>query len=189
MDKLQLGYTKKWIDYSFLDKQTLSKQVAEFEKGEDKDAARYRYASFQKWLGGKKKLTNQEVINYIELANDDIDDRMSGSAIKNLFVSSKITNKQFEMIKIKLPEFGEWTEKLISREVLIRRLNDEELTTELFNLCFKYKKDFNDNRLLISIIQKTNNIEFLSLFLELKIGKKIKTLAKNKLNQLEKAVK
>ena len=187
MNKLKLGYTKKWTEYNFLDEEILSKQIAEFEKGDGQNTEHYRYTSFHNWLEGKKKLTNQEVNNYIELAKDDTNDRMSGSAIKDLFVSSKISNHQFEMIKTKLPGFGAWTKKLITREVLIRRLNKEELTLELFNLCFKYKMEFNDNRLLINIIQKADNVEFLSLFPELEIGKKIKTLAKNKLNQLQKA--
>lgn len=187
MDEMKLGYTKKWIEYSFLDEDILSSQVAEFEKGDDQSAEHYRYTSFVNWLEGKEKLTDQEVSNYIELAHEDVDDRMSGLAMKNLFISPKISNEQFEMIKIKLPKFGEWTQKLISREVLIRRLNDEELTSELFSLCFDYKTEFNDNRLLIHIIQKTDNVDVLSLFSGLEIGKKIKTLAKNRLNQLVKA--
>lgn len=187
MNLSKLGYTKKWIDFNFLDEETLSKQLADFEKGGDKGIEQYRYTSFQNWLEGKEKLTNIEVNNYVELANDDKDERMSGLAITDLFVSSKISNQQFDMIKLNLPEFGKWTFKLITREVLIRRIKNEELTSELFNLCYNYKKEYNDNRLLISIIKKTDNVEFLSLFAEIKIGKKIKTLASNKLNQLVKS--
>lgn len=187
MNTLKLGYTKKWLEYSFLNEEILAKQIVEFEKGDQQNAEHYRYTTFTKWLEGKKKLTNKEVNNYLELAKDDLDKRMSGSAIKDLFVSTKISDQQFEMIKNKLPQLGEWTKKLISREVLKRRINDEELTTELFKLCYKYKKEFQDNRLLVSIIEKTNDVEFLSLFSELEIGKRIKTLANNKLNQLERA--
>lgn len=187
MNKLKLGYTKKWIEYSFLNEEILAKQIIEFDKGDRGNAEDFRAASFTEWLEGKKKLTNNEVSNYIELAKDDIDRRMSGAAIKNLFVSSKISDEQFEMIKRKLPQFGEWTKKLVSREVLKRRLNDEELTSELFELCYNYKREFEDNRLLVSIIEKTKDVEFLSLFSELEIGKRIKTLANNKLNQLERA--
>lgn len=187
MKKLELGYTKKWIAYNFLNKNILSQQLTEFKKGGDQNIEHYRYASFVNWLDKKSKLTDQEVNHYLELAGEDVDVQMGGTAIKDLFVSPKITKQQFELIKSKLPEFGDWTKKLIAREVLIRRLNKEELTKELFNQCFKYKNEFNDNRLLILIIKKTNKLEILSLFLEVEIGKKIKTLASNKISKLEKA--
>ena len=180
----RLGYTQKWLEYNFLNKKILTAQLAEFEKADEQNTAHYRYTSFVNWLEGKKKLTDKEVNNYIHLAKEDTDERMAGSAITDLFVSTKISDKQFETIESRLPEFGEWTKKLITREVLIRRVNKEKLTMELFQLCFKYKNEFNDNRLLISIIKQTNDVEFLSLFSEIKIGKKIKTLASNKLNQI-----
>lgn len=188
MDILKLGYTQKWIDLGFLDEETLSKQITEFEKGDGKNAEDFRNSTFKNWLKGKKKLTNKEVNNYIELAKDDTDDRLSGAAIKDLFVFSKISDEQFEMVKSRLPEFGEWTKKLIAREDLTRRLNKEELTSELFDACLKYKKMFNDNRLLISIIQSSEDVDVLSRFQQIEIGKKIKTLASNKTKKLKQAI-
>lgn len=187
MNTLKLGYTEKWFDYNFLNEETLLSQITEFEKGDEQSTEHYRYASFQNWLEAKESLTNEEIENYIELALNDEDERMGGSAIKALFVSSKISDKQFDLLKVKLPQFGEWTEKLISREVLIRRLKSEELSEDLFNLCYKYKTDFNDNRLLIGIIKKTDNYEYLSMFENMEVGKKMKTLASNKLSKLVKA--
>lgn len=184
MDILKLGYTKKWIDYNFLNEDTFSKQIVEFDKEEHKTAEHYRYSSFVNWLEAKDELTNEEVNNYLELAVEDTDDRMSGSAIKDLFVSPKISDEQFEMIKLKLPQFGEWTQKLITREVLIRRVSRERISPELFKLCYDYKVKFKDNRLLINIIKKTNDSQCLSLFSELEVGKKLKTLAKNKLKKI-----
>ena len=187
METLKLGYTELWFDYNFLDEETLLKQITEFEKGDEKNPELFRYVSFQKWLDAKKTFTNEEVNNYIELAQNDSDERTAGSAMTDLFVSPKISDEQFNIIKIKFPEFGEWTEKLITREVLTRRLKAEVLTVELFNLCYKYKLDFNDNRLLVSIIKNTDSHEFLSMFENMEVGKKIKTLANNKLSKLEKA--
>ena len=184
METLKLGYTEKWFDYSFLDEKMLLKQIDEFEKGDEQKADGFRLTSFQNWLKEKKELTDEEVNQYIELAQNDTDERTAGSAITDLFVSDKITDQQFEVIKNKLPQFGDWTEKLITREVLTRRLNDETLTVELFNLCYKYKSDFNDNRLLISIIKKTDNPEYLSMFANMEVGKKMKTLASNKLSKI-----
>lgn len=185
MDILKLGYTKKWIDYNFLTEEILSKQNAEFEKEEGKPAEHYRYTSFVNWLEGKEVLTNEEVNNYIELCTHDKDDRMSGSAIKDIFVSKKISDEQFEIIKLKLPQFGEWTEKLITREVLIRRVNRERMSPSLFKLCYDYKVKFKDNRLLLNIIKQTNDSQCLAFFSELDVGKKLKTLAQNKLKKLK----
>ena len=185
MDILKLGYTKKWIEFNFLTEKTLSKQIVEFEKEEFKNAVPFRYASFKKWLESKQEITNEDVGNYIELAIEDIDDRMSGSAIKDLFVSSKISEEQFEIIKLKLPLFGEWTQKLITREVLLRRVKSERISPELFKLCYDYKVKFKDNRLLINIIKETNDSQCLSFFSELDVGKKLKTLAQNKLKKIE----
>ena len=125
MDILKLGYTKKWIDYGFLTEEILSKQIAEFEKEGGKPVEHYRYNSFVNWLKGREALNNEEVNNFILLCTDDKNDRMSGSAIKDLFVSDKISDEQFEIIKLKLPQFGEWTEKLTTREVFTRRVNRE----------------------------------------------------------------
>lgn len=185
MDILKLGYTKKWIDYKFLTEELLSNQIVEFEKEEGKPAEHYRYKSFANWLEGKKELTNEEINNYIELCAEDKDERMSGSAIKDLFVSQKISEEQFEIIKFILPEFGEWTQKLITREVLARRINRERISPDLFKLCYDYKVKYKDNRLLINIIKKTNDSQCLAFFSELDVGKKIKTLAQNKLNKLK----
>jgi hypothetical protein len=184
MDTLKLGYTQNWIDYGFLDEETLGQQIIEFEKEKDKNPEHYRFATFQKWLKEKDSRSNLEINQYLELAMEDADKLMAGNAVTNLFVSPIITDNQFETLTHKLQEFGDWTEKLITREVLSRRLQNEELSNNLFNLCYDYKKDFKDNRLLIAIIQKTDNPKYLSMFTDLDIGKKIKTLAQNKLNKI-----
>ena len=164
MDILKLGYTKKWIDYGFLTEEILSDQIVEFEKEEGRSAEHYRYMSFVNWLKGREELNNEEVNNFILLCTDDKNDRMSGSAIKDLFVSDKISDEQFEIIKLKLPQFGEWTEKLITREVLTRRVNRERMSPALFKLCYDYKVKYKDNRLLINIIKKTNDSQCLAFF-------------------------
>ena len=184
MDILKLGYTKKWIDYGFLTEEILSKQIAEFEKEGTKPVEHYRYTLFVNWLKGKEALNNEEINNFIVLCTDDKDNRMSGSAIKDLFLSDKISDEQFEIIKLKLPQFGEWTEKLITREVLTRRVNRERMSPALFKLCYDYKVKYKDNRLLLNIIKKTNDSQCLAFFSELDVGKKLKKLAKNKLTKL-----
>ena len=184
MKTLKLGYSEKWLEYEFITEAILSNQITVFEKSDDITADQFRFASFQNWLDGKEKLSDKEISNYLELALDDKDKLMAGSAVRDLFVSPKISERQFGIIKGKLPQFGDWTKKLITREVLSKRLNNEDLDAELFKLCLDYKEEFRDNRLLFSIIEKTDNTDFLQRITELEVGKRIKTSAQKKLNQI-----
>lgn len=118
-----LGYTEKWIEYGFLTEEILQNQLAEFEKGEDQNTEHYRYGAFLYWFDQRNAFSDTEVEHYIELALNDPHELMAGSAIKELFTSSKITDTQYDLIKRELPKFGKWTTKLIQKEE-IKRKND-----------------------------------------------------------------
>ncbi len=180
--KLQdLGYTNKWIEYGFIDLEIIKIQLDEFNKGNDLNAEHYRYRTFINWLESKDAFTDIEIENYFKLASEDPDSLMAGSAVKELFISSKITNSQFELIKSKLPELGNWTKKLILRESLKRRILNEKLSKELVDQCIIYKKEFNDSLLIELIIKATNEVEFLIDFTNGDFGKRIKNLAIEKI--------
>jgi hypothetical protein len=184
MDLAKLGYTQKWMEYGFLTEEALNLQLVEFDKGEDPNTEHYRYRTFQNWLASKTNVTDNEIQQFIELSKEDTDAVMAGSAVRELFTSSIISEDQFELIRLKLPAFGDWTRKLILREVLTKRLQKEEITTELFNECFAYKKEFKDNRLMVVIIEQTNNKELLAEFASNGSGKRMRTLAQKKLNKV-----
>ncbi|MCH2226124.1 MAG: hypothetical protein MK066_15250, partial [Crocinitomicaceae bacterium] len=59
----------------------------------------------------------------------------------------------------------------------------------LYKKCLDYKNDFSDSRPLIAMIKKTDDEEILSNFEENGCGKKIRTLAQKKLNQVKRASK
>ena len=61
----------------------------------------------------------------------------------------------------------------------------EEITPELYQKCLQYKKEFKDNRLLILLISKAENQEILMDFANNGSGKRLRTLAEKKLNQLK----
>lgn len=187
MKKYKLGYTEKWLEYRFITEAILANQIAVSQKSSGIPAEEFRQASFDNWLEGKKNLRDEEINQYIELALADKNPNLAGAAIKNLYLSPKITDKQFELIKSRLPEFGDWTKKLMIREDLSTRLVEETISDELFDLCMKYKEEFRDNRLLFQIIETTENPEVLSRFADLEVGKKIRTFAQNKLNKLERS--
>lgn len=118
----KLGYTEKWIRFSFLDKKTLEKQLINFENGDDPNTEHFRYQSFINWLATKEELTDLEIQNFIELALEDEDQVMTGSAVVQLLRHPKITDNQFKFIAEKLSIFGLWTMKVIERERLKRKL-------------------------------------------------------------------
>lgn len=187
MDLSKLEYTEKWVEYGFLTEEVLNLQIKEFEMGEDKNPEHFRYASFLNWLSPKKSISDEEIDQFLELATIDSNELMAGSAVRTLFVSSIISEEQFEMLKGKLPAFGEWTEKLIVRETLERQLKASTVTLELFKTCLAYKIKFQDNRLLIQIIEATEDVELLAQFESKGIGKRIKTMASKKLAQVNRA--
>ncbi|WP_052600363.1 hypothetical protein [Aureispira sp. CCB-QB1] len=111
---------------------------------------------------------------------------MGGAAVKDLFLSSILTKDQYEYLKPRFLEFGKWTLKIISRQDLLKKLNSEETTFELFLKCWEHKKQFKENLLIEVILEKTEEIRILEFISNAEISKKIKHRALFKLNQLAK---
>lgn len=182
----KLGYSHKWIAYGLLDEPTFNQQLAEFNKEQDENTGQYRYTSLMAWLKPKKTLTNKEVDRFLEIASQDEDKEMAGSAVKELFISPIISESQFGFIASKMPPFGKGAKKLATREVLTKRLKKEELTEDLFVACFDYKLEFKDNRLIDIIIQETEDTVLLDRLASSQSGKQIRTRASKKLRQVRK---
>lgn len=185
MDLDILGYDEKWVSRGLLTEELLLEQIAEFEK-DGTAPEQFRYRSFQHWLTSKESFTNKEVAQFIKTARSDKDQSMAGLAVTNLFLSPKLSSEQFELMCNKLPGFGAWTRKLIIREVLSRRIATEEIDEELFLESFEYKKEFKDNRLLLAIIEKTENVNLLAKFETNGSGKQLRKLAQKKLAKISK---
>ncbi len=181
MELEDLGYTKKWVDYGFLTEEILDYQLSEFQKGEDQNCEHYRYGTFKNWINQKSGFTNLEIKQFIELALEDSDLIMAGSAVKDLFTNPKISNHQYDLIKKELSKFGDWTIKLIHREGLKKRLESEPLTNELVHSCIHHLQSFNENFLIELIIDKADRIEMINQFTTSDFGKKIRNLANEKI--------
>ncbi len=126
LDITLLGFTQKWLDYGILDREDLAAHVKEYQKGEDPNKEHYRYGQFISYLNRKDSITTQEIDNYLEIALEE--SVMGGSAARALFLSSAIiTEEQYQYIKSRLSEFGKWTEKLIAKTELNRRIDREEI--------------------------------------------------------------
>ena len=177
-----LGYSPDWFKYGIMDEKKLEMQLKEFENSDDENTEHYRYAAFLNWLQNKDSLSLQEIKNYIELAINDEIETMGGSAIKELFKSSILNEEQYEYVKGRLHEFGEWTKKLISREDLLKEIQSEKITFDLFTKCWEHKMIFKENLLIEIILEKTENPEILEFIINTEISKKIKRQALNKLS-------
>lgn len=187
MELLTLGYTPNWVSFNFLTEELLTAQLAEFAVDETKNPEHYRYYTFVNWVDSKTKLTAKEIDQFLKLARADEDQLMAGSAVRYLFSSTILSEKQFEGLKPKLTLFGDWTKKLIERESLARKIRMDEITAEVYLASLKYKLDYDDNRLLVQIIEKTTDETILADFETNGCGKRIRTLAEKKLNRLRRA--
>jgi len=117
MDLHDLGYTNKWFLHHILTKEILAIQLAAFRTGEDTNTEHYRYGTLVNWIGNKTSFTNEEILHFLALAQEDEDNIMAGSAVKALITSPKISTHQFELIKAPFAAFGAWTKRVIEREI------------------------------------------------------------------------
>ena len=184
MELEKLGYTKNWVNFGLLDKALFEEQLKDFESEKEQNNSRFRYNTFMKWFRSKKAISDRELDHFLVLTKEDEDKEMAGKAITQLFTSALISEDQFMILKYKLPELGKWTKKLITREVLKRQLLTEEITEELYTQCLDYKNEFSDNRLLVLLIDVTDNIEILSNFETNSCGKRMRTLAEKKIRKI-----
>lgn len=182
----ELGYTDKWIEYGILTNEILTNQFSEFQKIENQHTEHYRYGTLKNWLNQKNKFTNLEINRFIELAFEDPNELMAGSAVKELFTHPDLSEDQFNLIKIELSKFGEWTDKLIQREVLKKRILAENVSDDLIQQCIVYRKSFNDNSLINLIIDKVDRIAIIEQFTSNDFGKRIRNQASEKIRRIKK---
>lgn len=133
---LLLGYTAKWLDYGFLTAAQLAEQAHLFSNSGDQYTEHYRYASFRNYLSGNNTLTDEQFLRYLELAMGDADKLMAGAALVDLFTRTDLTQVQFHQLIAQMEPLGTWTQSVIARQTLLRKLKQEVLTEALFEACF-----------------------------------------------------
>ena len=181
-DKLSvLKYSDLWLEFGFLTKEELNEQIRIFETGEDNSTEHYRYRSFKNYLKSRKKLKDNEIKDYLHLAEIDEDKIMSGAAVVDQLQRKSLTDVQFEKVCNALSFYGEWTKKVISREIIFRDLNkfvssNENLTEKTF-LKFFSKRIADVDRFLIQYADKNQ----MKLIAEKGATKAVRNIAKQKL--------
>ena len=133
MNLEKLGYTQRWVEYEILDEKNFTSQLADYQNGRDENTEHYRYATLRNWIENKINFSNNEIYNFLEIITAEPDTSMAGSAVKLLYISSKISEEQSRIIEVKFKLFGEWAVMLIEREAIKKRLFQEDLKLDLFN--------------------------------------------------------
>jgi hypothetical protein len=176
----KIGYTTLWLDYGVLTIDYLTEQEQNFDNSDDQHTEHYRYHTLRRYLSDKDILSDIEFENYLSLVFEDNDQLMAGSAAADLFNKIDLTDFQFEKLCKLIGHFGVWTEVVVSRQSLLRKLKAGNLTKELFRECLvngdsviqEYIVDIADLNQLEELAKNGNN-------------KKIRNIATEKVQRLK----
>ncbi len=172
-----LGYTSQWLEYGLLTEILLREQLRTFAKAHDKNTDHYRYATFRNYLATKDSLTDLELNRYMELALFDHDNVMAGAALVDLFTKLNLSDDQFNKLTTQLKGLGDWTKNTVTRQTLLRKLKQKELTDTLFRECIAQ----GDAVVQEYLIPLSNGDQLATLSVQGRT-KKIKTMASRFLN-------
>ena len=111
-----LNYHKNWLAFGVLTEEILAQQINEFNKGDDINTEHYRYYTFLDFIRRNEEFSDLQIEQFIILTNQDADTYMVGSALKELYLSDKLSNNQNELVESYLANLGKWAEKLIERK-------------------------------------------------------------------------
>jgi hypothetical protein len=89
----ELGYEAKWVDYGFLDEETLRRQWMIYQTGEDRVTEHYRYAAFCQILDGEG-LTTPKLVQLVGLVSREKDEETAESMRRVLIWWPKLADDQ-----------------------------------------------------------------------------------------------
>ena len=113
MKNNKLKYDQRWFEYGILTKEEYAKQIELFNLGRDTNTEHYRYKSFVKYIDSKEVFIDKEIFNLTELIQMDEDINMSGSVMKHLIESDKLSVLQYLTIKQEFLKYGDWAKRKI----------------------------------------------------------------------------
>ena len=179
-----LGYTDKWLKYGLLDEAALRKQLEEFERGDDQNSEHYRYGTLINWLRAKENISEEEVNYFTELAREDKDKLMAGSAVKELYNRFSVSDPLYELAKDQFSQFGNWTIKHIKGKELAHALKTSELSAELKEEAINYYHEWSSSLYIEMIIDHAQTSSFIEEFTTANFGKKIRNRASQRIKRL-----
>jgi hypothetical protein len=128
----KLGYSDEWLDKGLLTENDLHQQLERFHAREDENLEHYRYATLIQFIDSRESISDKDLNNYLHIIGNERDILIAGSATAKLLEKDYLNTEQFEKVSKRLTGFGEWTEKVIFRQVLLRKLKTSTMTQELF---------------------------------------------------------
>lgn len=130
-----LGYSPAWLECGLVSEAFLERQAEEFDTSEDKSTEHYRYAAFQTLLREHPALSDQQVMNYVELAARDRDVAMAGAALGDLIVWRGLTDAQLAWVAAQPAAATPFLQKAVGRRRLLAELRSGALTDDLYQRC------------------------------------------------------
>jgi|SRR5579871_4012751 len=131
-----LHYDPRWLEYGLIDAETLQLQVDHYYSTGGSSLEHYRYAAFQYILASHSTLSDEQILQYIELARLDEDAAgMAQAALCDLIQWRKLSAEQFDWLSLHSEFATPRFQKLIVRRRLIEALNSEAPSAEDFAHC------------------------------------------------------
>lgn len=174
-----LHYDPKWIEYGFIDQQSLLDQLSRYENGDDANIEHHRYASFCSLLD-RDVIDDQMLERFIELALVDEDQTMAESALAALVRHAALTGQQLSYLRSHPGFASQSLQNVIEQTQLLRELNSPYISDELFNRCLFSSKDTVQRQLLNHPQLSKEQLHALS---ECGANRAIRNLAKEKLRR------
>ena len=117
----KVDYQASWIKYGILTEKELDNQLQELSLGEDTNKEHYRYRTLSSYFKSKEVLSDVEIKQVVNLLRQDPDISMASSALITILKRPLLTDEQFELISETLKTFGNWTERHIEKQKIIRQ--------------------------------------------------------------------
>jgi hypothetical protein len=125
-----LGYSKKWIEYGFLDREALEEQASQLALGDDPNPEHLRFGAFRSVLMSRRSLSGEDVDHYIELALADPDQNMGEAALRELAEWPHLEESEYEKLSTHKAFQAASMRGAMLWGKLIRDLNSSKLTPE-----------------------------------------------------------
>jgi hypothetical protein len=116
-----LGYTPEWLETGVLSIAQLDEQILFYNTGEDPNLEHYRYKTLHSYIKSRTQFTDKDLNRVLGLAQQEPDKAMAGSIAIFLLKREGLTEAQFNSVCRMLTQFGEWTEKEITKQKALRK--------------------------------------------------------------------
>ena len=115
-----LGYTPAWLDSGILTLAQLEGQIQYYNSGEDDNLEHYRYKTLHHYINSHPHLSDQDLRQVLNFIQSEPDKAMAASVAIFLLKKAYLTETQFEKVCGLLRQYGEWTEKEITKQSALR---------------------------------------------------------------------